>query len=88
MHGARQGVRWTARKGKRVIEPVVPPTALDAIVRLTFRGEPVLRAKNNAHLHRHYERLQQLAMEGTVLLCYPSKELVMLSRSPALTILS
>ena len=64
MQGAQEGIRWTSAKGKRIVEPVVPPAALDIIVRLTFRSKPVLSAKNNARLHRQYERLQDLAIEG------------------------
>ncbi len=66
VHGAQQGIRWTSAKGKRVIVPVVPPAALDIIVRLTFQSKSVLSAKNNARLHRQYERLQDLAIEGAI----------------------
>lgn len=62
VHAARQGFKL--HTGKRGVEPVVPPAALDAIARLTFQTKPVLRAKNNAHLHRHYERLLDLGLEG------------------------
>ena len=85
VHGARQGVRWTVRKGKRAVEPVVPHAALDAIVRLSFRSRPVLGAKNNAHLHRHYVRLQELALEGTAFFFAQYFQSTAVTRLPAHT---
>ncbi|BDA41059.1 hypothetical protein COCOBI_01-7140 [Coccomyxa sp. Obi] len=83
VHGAQQGIRWTSAKGKCIIEPVVPPAALDAIVRLTFQSKPVLSAKNNARLHRQYERLQDLAIQGIANGAVSLPELVRLSLEAA-----
>lgn len=64
MSGAQQGIRWSDAAGEHV-EPMVPPAALMAIVRFSFGdSSSVSSVQNRARLHRQYERLRELALQG------------------------
>ncbi|KAL3154375.1 hypothetical protein ABBQ32_013852 [Trebouxia sp. C0010 RCD-2024] len=59
------GLRYSGEGGTSIVEPVVPPAALDAIVRSQFTDSSHLQIAQRIKLLKQYEVLRELAFAGS-----------------------
>ena len=59
------GLRYSGAGGTSTVEPVVPPAALDAIVRSQFSDSSHLQTAQRIKLLKQYEVLRELAFAGS-----------------------
>ena len=62
---ASVGLRYSTADGASTVEPVVPPAALDAIVRSQFSEGSHLQTAQRIKLLKQYEVLRELALAGS-----------------------